>query len=68
MPLPHEEYVTPVGFAREPEKERRRWIGRILLALLIAGIAYVLVVRVINPPTENPNPKPSPTVTVLPRA
>ncbi|MGZ4105523.1 MAG: hypothetical protein ACXVQ6_06810 [Actinomycetota bacterium] len=66
MPLPREEYVTPVGFAREPAKERRRWIGRILLALLIAGIAYVLVARVINPPVGNNTP--APAVTALPRA
>jgi hypothetical protein len=64
--LPHEEYITPVGFAREPSKERRRWIGRIFLALLIAGLAYVLVTRVISPPTSVTNPQP--TASTLPRA
>jgi len=58
MALPHEEYITPVGFAREPAKERRRWIGRIFLALLIAALAYVLFTRVINPPSTVVNPLP----------
>jgi hypothetical protein len=66
MPLPREEYITPVGFAREPAKERRRWIGRFLLALLIAGLAYILVNRVINPPAEQNTP--APTQSALPRA
>ncbi|TMK83685.1 MAG: hypothetical protein E6G46_02730 [Actinobacteria bacterium] len=65
MTLPHEEYITPVGFAREPSKERRRWIGRIFLGLLIAGLAYVLFTRVINPPTQITNPTPS-TASILP--
>jgi hypothetical protein len=50
--LPREEYITPVGFAREPAKERRRWWGRIFLALLVAALVYVLFTRVINPPTS----------------
>jgi hypothetical protein len=62
--LPHEEYITPVGFAREPAKERKRWIGRIFLALLIAALAYVLVTRVISPPSTVTNPQP--TASVLP--
>jgi len=62
--LPHEEYTTPVGFAREPAKERKRWIGRIFLALLIAGLAYVLFTRVISPPTTVTNPVP--TTSTLP--
>jgi hypothetical protein len=57
--LPHEEYTTPVGFAREPAKERKRWIGRIFLALLVAGLAYVLFTRVISPPTTVTNPQPT---------
>ena len=57
---------TPVGFAREPSKERRRWIGRIFLALLIAGLAYVLFTRVINPPNQVTNP--TPTLSSLPGA
>jgi hypothetical protein len=66
MALPREEYITPVGFAREPAKERRRWIGRFFLALLVIALAYILVARVINPPTAG-NP-PLPTQTALPGA
>jgi hypothetical protein len=55
--LPREEYIGPVGFAREPVKERRRWIGRFLLAILIAGLLFILFNRVISPPsTETPTP------------
>ncbi|MGH2728496.1 MAG: hypothetical protein ACRDKS_16120 [Actinomycetota bacterium] len=49
-----EEYVAPVGFAKEPSEERRRWIGRFFLALVVAGLAWILYFRVINPPEENP--------------
>ncbi len=47
-----EEYVPPVGFAKEPSEERKRWIGRILLGLLLAFIVWLFVTRVINPPEE----------------
>ena len=59
MTLPREEYITPVGFAREPAKERRRWWGRIFLALLVAALVYVLFTRVINPPTTGLSPQPT---------
>ena len=49
-----EEYVSPVGFAKEPAEERRRWIGRFVLALLAVGLVWLLWFRVINPPEENP--------------
>jgi len=50
-----EQYVTPVGFAKEPVEERRRWIGRILLFVLVAFILWIAVTKVINPPRdENP--------------
>jgi hypothetical protein len=49
-----EEYVSPVGFAKEPSEERRRWIGRIFLIALVLFIGWLLVNRVINPPAENP--------------
>jgi hypothetical protein len=57
MSLPREDYIPPVGFAREPAKERRRWLGRILLAILVAGLLFILFNRVISPPTttEAPN-------------
>jgi hypothetical protein len=50
-----EEYVSPVGFAKEPSEERRRWIGRIFLIALVLFIAWLLVNRVINPPADNPS-------------
>ncbi|MFY9588264.1 MAG: hypothetical protein WAT66_12495 [Actinomycetota bacterium] len=49
-----EEYVSPVGFAKEPSEERRRWIGRIFLIALVLFIGWLLVNRVINPPAETP--------------
>ena len=54
MMLGREEYVPPVGFAREPARERRRWIGRVLLLALVAGLGWLLVNRVINPPEDQP--------------
>lgn len=51
-----EQYFGPVGFAKEPAEERRRWIGRILLAALIVFIGWLLVNRVLNPPEEG-NPR-----------
>ena len=47
-----EEYVSPVGFAKEPSEERKRWIGRIFLIALVLFIVWLLVNRVINPPNE----------------
>ncbi len=49
-----EEYVPPVGFAKEPSEERRRWIGRFFLALVVLGLAWILIFRVINPAEDNP--------------
>lgn len=51
-----EEYVSPVGFAKEPSEERRRWIGRIFLIALVLFVGWLLVNRVINPPEEG-NPR-----------
>jgi hypothetical protein len=51
MSLAREDFISPVGFAREPAKERRRWIGRFLLAILVAGLLFILFNRVISPPT-----------------
>ena len=44
-----EEYVSPVGFAKEPSEERRRWIGRILLLALLIFVVWLLLYRVFNP-------------------
>jgi hypothetical protein len=57
-----EEYVSPVGFAKEPSEERRRWIGRIFLIALVLFIGWLLVNRVINPPEENPRIGPGPQI------
>jgi len=56
-----EEYVPPVGFAKEPSEERRRWIGRIFLIALVLFIGWLLVNRVINPPEEG-NPRLGPQI------
>lgn len=48
-----EEYLSPVGFATEPAGQRSKWFGRVVLALLVAGIGWILVNRVIAPPTES---------------
>ena len=44
-----EEYISPVGFAKEPSEERRRWIGRIFLAVLLAFVVWLLLFRVFSP-------------------
>ena len=49
-----EEYVSPVGFAKEPAEERRRWVGRIFLIALVLFIGWLLVNRVLNPPADDP--------------
>lgn len=52
--MSREEYVPPVGFAHEPSETRRRWFARIALALLMAGLAWLFIYRVWNPPEDNP--------------
>jgi hypothetical protein len=47
-----EEYVTPVGFAKEPAEERRRWIGRIFLILLVGFLGWLVLARIISPPDD----------------
>lgn len=53
--MPREEYNSPVGFAREPAMRRRHWLGRIVLALFVAGLAFLLVNGVFRPPDDNPS-------------
>lgn len=65
MDRQREDYVPPVGFAREPAKERWRWIGRVLLAAFMVLILWVVVNRVLKPPTDN-SPGPIPQQSVLP--
>jgi hypothetical protein len=62
-----EEYVSPVGFAKEPSEERRRWIGRILLVALLAFVVWLLLYRVLNPFDQgNPGIPTQQNQTVLP--
>lgn len=56
----HEEYLSPVGFATEPAGQRMKWIGRILLALLVAGIGWLLLNRVFSPPDDSAPTVPTP--------
>lgn len=51
-----EDFVTPVGFATEPARERRRWIGRIFLALVLIALGYLLINRVFKAPDDGPSP------------
>jgi hypothetical protein len=41
-----EEYVSPVGFAAEPEERRRHWILRIATIALVIAIGYIFVTHV----------------------
>ena len=62
-----EEYTSPVGFAKEPSEERRRWIGRIILILLIVFVLWLFVYRVLSPSQDTGNPTiPGGQTTVLP--
>lgn len=51
--LPPEDYTPPVGFAREPSEERRRWLGRVFTAVFIVFIVWLAWTRVFNP-EDNP--------------
>lgn len=55
-----EEYVSPVGFAKEPAEERRRWIGRIFLVLLLAFLGWIVWARIVNPQDEGNSRLPAP--------
>jgi hypothetical protein len=50
-----ERYISPVGFAREPALERRRWIGRIVLAIFVVFIVWLLYNKVLNPSDTSPS-------------
>lgn len=47
-----EEYIAPVGFAREPAQQRRHWLGRIVLAGFIGLLGYLLVNGVFSAPDD----------------
>jgi hypothetical protein len=59
-----EEYFGPVGFAKEPAEERKRWFGRILTLLFIVAIVLLFYYRVLTPPSSD-SPQ-IPTQTELP--
>ena len=48
----HEEYIPPVGFAREPTEDRKRWVLRIVTGILIIAISWILIYRVIRTDTS----------------
>ncbi len=57
--LGREAYTRPVGFAQEPAERRIHWAGRILLALFIGFLGFLLINRVISPPEDTPRPQPT---------
>ncbi len=67
MTSSRDDYIPPVGFAREPHAERRRWLGRILLSVLVVFIVWLLVYRVINPSDTNDRPNISKTTLPAPQ-
>ena len=60
-----EDYTRPVGHAREPITERRRWVARIGLLALMILLGWLLYFRVLNPPEDNLGPT-TPTESTLP--
>jgi len=48
-----EEYVPPVGFAREPRVEHRRWVARIVLIAFVLALGWVLLTRVVQTQDDN---------------
>ncbi|HEX9712225.1 MAG TPA: hypothetical protein VGB52_06695 [Actinomycetota bacterium] len=54
MPPEREGFIAPVGFAREPAVEVRRWIGRFLMAVLLVLLAFIVVNNVIYPSDDVP--------------
>lgn len=60
-----EDYFGPVGFAREPAEERKRWIARLILAIFLVFIGWLFWNRVVN--TQGTNTiTPRPTQSSLP--
>ena len=55
--LGREAYTRPVGVAREPAERRIHWAGRILLAVFIGFLGFLLINRVISPPDDAPRPQ-----------
>lgn len=57
--MPHEDYLSPVGFAREPRTERARWFRRIALFVFVLFIAWMIKDRVLGPPEDTRSPVPA---------
>jgi hypothetical protein len=60
-----EEYFSPIGFAKEPGEERRRWIGRVVMLAFVIFLVWLFVTHVISPPNDNPT-VPSTQASTLP--
>lgn len=45
-----DDYVDPVGFAREPAQVRRHWLGRLLLGAFVVLLGFLLINGVLRPP------------------
>jgi hypothetical protein len=63
-----EDYVSPVGFAKEPSEERRRWFARVLLIALVVFVGWLLLYRVIHPADEGNPTLPTNQETTIPAA
>ncbi len=61
-----EEYFGPVGFAKEPAEERKRWVGRIFTLALIVFLLWMFFTKVVRPPTDNPGLNTPPVQETLP--
>lgn len=47
--LGRDDYVPAVGFAREPMADRRRWIGRVFILVIVGALVWLLFNRVFFP-------------------
>lgn len=61
-----DEYFGPVGFAKEPAEERKRWFGRILTLIFVILIGLLFYYRVYQAPTGTNPSVPSNVQTELP--
>jgi hypothetical protein len=61
-----EDYFGPVGFAKEPAEERKRWISRIILFLFLLFIVWLFWNRVVNTTGSNPTIPLRPTQSTIP--
>lgn len=50
-----ESYISPVGFATEPAGQWRKWAGRLMVFVLVLGIGWMLVNRVVRTSDDQPS-------------